>query len=281
MLNEELLNDFKKFLKKKNLSNNTITAYAGSVRLFYSMYKEITPESLQLYKNYLITRYRPATINQRIYAMNHFSRFLAETNGEEYILVASYHLPSVKVQQKTFLDTVISNEDYELFKEKLKEEKNYFWYFIVRFLAATGARVSELIQIKVEHLNLGYLDLYSKGGKVRRIYFPDSLCEEAQEWCHSQGKRSGFLFLNKEGRLITPRGINFQLKHLARRYGIDPDTVYPHSFRHRFAKNFLACFNDISLLADLMGHESIETTRIYLTRSSQEQQQILDEIITW
>lgn len=281
MLNDELLNDFKRYLKKKNLSNNSITAYAGSVRLFFSLYKDVTPENLQQYKSYLIPRYRPATVNQRIYAINHFSRYLAETNEEDSILLSSYHLPSVKVQQKTFLDTIISNEEYELFKKKLKEDKNYFWYFIIRFLAATGARVSELVQIKAEHLNLGYLDLYSKGGKIRRIYFPDSLCEEALEWCRGRGVRSGFLFLNKSGHLITPRGINFQLKHLARRYGINPDTVYPHSFRHRFAKNFLARINDISLLADLMGHESIETTRIYLTRSSQEQQQLLDEIITW
>lgn len=281
MLDEEALKEFKRYLKKKNLSNNSIVAYTGSIRLFFSMYKEITPEYLQQYKNFLISRYRPSTINQRIYAMNHYSRFLTETNEEAYYPIASYHLPSVKVQQKTFLDTIISTEDYELLKKKLKEEKRYFWYFVVRFLAATGARVSELIQIKVEHVNLGYLDLYSKGGKIRRIYFPDSLCTEALEWCHDRGIRSGFLFLNKNGRLITPRGINSQLKYLARRYGINPDTVYPHSFRHRFAKNFLSRFNDISLLADLMGHDSIETTRIYLTHSSHEQQLLLDEIITW
>ena len=281
MVNDELINEFRKYLKKRNLSGNSITAYAGSVRLFFTLYNEVTPENLQHYKSYLIPRYRPATVNQRIYAINHFSRFLTETSEVDSIVLSSYRLPSVKVQQKTFLDTIISNEDYEIFKERLKEEKNYFWYFIVRFLAATGARVSELIQIKEEHLKLGYLDLYSKGGKIRRIYFPDSLCEEALAWCQDLGVESGFLFLNKGGHLITPRGINYQLKHLASRYGINPDTVYPHSFRHRFAKNFLARNNDISLLADLMGHESIETTRIYLTRSSQEQQQLLDEIITW
>lgn len=281
MLNEELLNDFKRYLKKKNLSNNSIIAYVGSVRLFFNTYDEITLENLQRYKNLLISRYRPSTINQRIYAMNHYSRFLAETNEDAYLPIASYHLPSVKVQQKTFMDTIISTEDYELLKTKLKEEEKYFWYFIVRFLAATGARVSELIQIKVEHVNIGYLDLYSKGGKVRRIYFPDSLCVEALDWCNARDICSGFLFLNKSGHLITPRGINFQLKHLSRRYGINPDTVYPHSFRHRFAKNFLSRFNDISLLADLMGHDSIETTRIYLTQSSREQQLLLDEIITW
>lgn len=273
MENEEVLIHFKRYLKKRNLSGNSITAYISGVRFYFRMFDEINPENLREYRKFLISHYRPSTVNQRIYAINHFSDFseAAET----------YRLSSVNIQRKRFLDAVISNEDYELLKKSLKEEENYFWYFVVRFLAATGARVSELIQIKAEHLKLGYLDLYSKGGKMRRIYLPDFLCAEALEWCEGQGVKSGFIFLNREGNLITPRGINFQLKHLAVRYGIDPDTVYPHSFRHRFAKNFLACFNDISLLADLLGHESIETTRIYLTGSSAEQRRLMDEIVTW
>ena len=80
---------------------------------------------------------------------------------------------------------------------------------------------------------------------------------------------------------ITTRGIAQQLKNYAIKYGLNEKVVYPHSFRHRFAKNFLEKFNDISLLADLMGHESIETTRIYLRRSSAEQQEIVDKVITW
>ncbi len=281
MDHEEIITDFQKYLKRKNLSDHSITAYCGSLRLYLSLYDKVTLENLQNYKAYLISNYKANTVNQRIYAINHYIKYLTETQDEELSFLASYRLSSVKTQQNTFLDTVISNEDYELLKNCLKEDKNYFWYFIVRFLAATGARVSELVQIKVEHLNLGYLDLYSKGGKVRRIYFPDQLCEEALEWCHGRKVDSGFLFLNKSGQQITPRGINYQLKHYAVRYGINPDTIYPHSFRHRFAKNFLANFNDISLLADLMGHDSIETTRIYLTKSSKEQQDFLDEIITW
>ena len=143
----------------------------------------------------------------------------------------------------------------------------------MRFLACTGARVSELIQIKREHIQLGYMDLYTKGGKVRRIYFPDYLCSEASGWMDSQNMGSGFLFRNRKGGAVSPRWINSQLKLRARQYGIPEETVYPHSFRHRFAKNFLARCNDIALLADLMGHESIETTRIYLTKSSQEQRE--------
>ena len=89
------------------------------------------------------------------------------------------------------------------------------------------------------------------------------------------------MFLNRFGKRITTRGIAQQLKNIAVRYGLNPKVVYPHSFRHRYAKNFLEKFNDISLLADLMGHESIETTRIYLRRTASEQQNIVDKIITW
>ena len=70
-------------------------------------------------------------------------------------------------------------------------------------------------------------------------------------------------------------------KHFAEKYGMNKEVVYPHSFRHRFAKNFLDRFNDLALLADLMGHESIETTRIYLRRTASEQQKIVDKVVNW
>jgi integrase len=155
------------------------------------------------------------------------------------------------------------------------------WYFVVRFLAATGARVSELVQLKVEHIQIGYFDIYSKGGKVRRLYIPKRLRKDAILWLDELGRNSGYIFLNRFGERITTRGISQQLKNFARKYGLNPKVVYPHSFRHRFAKSFLDKFNDISLLADLMGHESIETTRIYLRRTANEQQEIVDKVITW
>ena len=156
-----------------------------------------------------------------------------------------------------------------------------FWYFVIRFLAATGARVSELIQIKVEHIKLGHLDLYSKGGKLRRIYIPNSLQEEALSWLAENHRESGFIFLNKYGNRITTRGISGQLKKYAIKYGVNPTVVYPHSFRHRFAKSFLERCNDIAFLADLMGHESTETTRIYLRKTATEQREIVDKIVDW
>ena len=192
-----------------------------------------------------------------------------------------YRLCPIREQKHTYLDTVISQKDYDRLKRRLKKDENYFWYFIVRFLASTGARVSELRQIKMEDLQLGYLDLYSKGGKIRRLFFPRSLCGEAIPYFASRGIDSGFLFLTRRHTCISARAIEMQLKNIAKRYRINPATMYPHSFRHRYAINFLKRFNDISLLADLLGNDSIETTRIYLMKSSQEQQTVIDRVVTW
>jgi site-specific recombinase XerD len=187
----------------------------------------------------------------------------------------------VKVQQKNFLENVISDADYKFLKTRLKADGYDEWYFVVWFMAATGARVSELLHIKAEHVLIGHLDLYSKGGKIRRLYIPKNLRIEATKWLKEQGRSSGYIFLNRFGERITTRGIAQQLKHFADKYGMNREVVYPHSFRHRFAKNFLDRFNDLALLADLMGHESIETTRIYLRRTASEQQKIVDKVVNW
>lgn len=278
---QEDLDGFQVYLKKRGIAKNTIISYQSAVRQYYLRYPELTVESLQEYKRYLIRHYQASTVNAKIYGINKYLQYQNAAVGSLPLTMDKYHVPTVKRQQKTFADNVISNEDYNCLKQRLKEEGNDFWYFIVRFLGATGARVSELVQIKAEHLKLGYMDLYSKGGKIRRIYFPDPLCEECLSWLAEKGIDSGFIFLNRHGKQITPRGINSQLKKFAQKYGIDPATVYPHSFRHLYAKNFLLKFNDISLLADLLGHESIETTKIYLTQTSSEQKALIDKIIIW
>lgn len=282
MIDLEEIDKFKLFLKKKGLSEHTHLIYCSAVRQYYSLYSQITLENLIGYKAYLVNHCPSNTVNSRITGINRYLDYL-ESEGVIHDMgrLLKYRLPYIKFQQRSFLDTIISEHDYEHLKEELKASKNMYWYFVIRFLTASGARISELVQIKTEHLELGYMDLCSKGCKIRRIFFPEVLCKEALSWFDSHGVKSGFIFLNQKGKQITPRGINFQLKKIAIQYGVNPDTVYPHSFRHRFAKNFLNRYNDISLLADLMGHDSIETTRIYLTQSSKEQKQLIDEVVTW
>lgn len=264
---------FKCRLERENLAPNTVSAYMTAVKGYLAAYEEISKRNLLLWKGNLIERFKAKTVNLKIQAINKYLEFLKKEDLK---------LKSVKVQQRMFLENVISDADYVFFKNKLRKEENQEWYFVVRFLCATGARISELIKIKVEHVTSGYIDLYTKGGKIRRIYIPKKLKDETVIWISSVLKlTTGFIFLNRFGERITSRGISQQLKNYAVKFGIDPKVIYPHSFRHRFAKNFLEKYNDISLLADLMGHESIETTRIYLRKTASEQQAIVDKIVTW
>lgn len=257
---------------RSDLSKNTVTSYVWTVKHFHANYELVSKANLLSYKGYLIEHFKPQTVNLRLQAMNKYLEF---TNKEKL------KLKFVKVQQKNFLENVISDADYKFLKNKLKKDGYDEWYYVVWFLTATGARVSELLNIKAEHVQAGYLDMYTKGGKIRRLYIPQKLRAQAIEWLSDKGISSGYIFLNRFGERITTRGIAQQLKSFAERYGLNPKVVYPHSFRHRFAKNFLEKFNDISLLADLMGHESIETTRIYLRRTASEQQSIVDKVVTW
>ena len=263
---------FQTHLRKFNLSENTLTSYLWTVNYYLNNYAEFTKEKLLAYKGYLLENFKPQTINLRIQAINKYLEFIKR---------GKLQLKFIKVQQKNFLENVISNADYTFLKNKLKKDNNIEWYFVVWYLAATGARVSELIQIKIEHVQIGFFDLYTKGGKLRRLYIPKKLKYETGIWLGETNRTSGYLFLNRFGEKITPRGISQQLKNYAGKYGINTKVVYPHSFRHRFAKNFLEKYNDIALLADLMGHESIETTRIYLRRTASEQQELVDKIVTW
>ena len=267
-----MVTNFEKQLSKSDLAKNTVTSYVWTVKYFLAHYKEFNRKSLLAYKGYLMENFKPQTVNLRLQGINKYLEFIKKDKLK---------MKFVKVQQKNFLENVISNEDYKFLKTQLKTDGYMEWYFVVWFMAATGARVSELLQIKAEHVVVGHLDIYSKGGKLRRLYIPKNLQREAKQWLADRGVSSGYIFLNRYGERITTRGIAIQLKHFADKYGLNREVVYPHSFRHRFAKNFLDKFNDLALLADLMGHESIETTRIYLRRTATEQRQIVDKVVTW
>lgn len=266
------MNNYKKYLEKQNLTENSVKNYFEAYNCYFKKYENINKNNLNDFKNFLIDNYKPKTVNIRILGINKYL---------EYIKKSSLKLKMIKIQNKTFIDNVISNEDYEYFKTQLYKNGEIMWYFVIRTIAATGARVSELIQFKVEHIKSGFIDIYSKGGKIRRIYIAKNLKNDLLEWLNNKKCYSGFIFCNKFGERITTRGIAHQLKVLASKYKINEDVVYPHSFRHLFAKNFLEKYNDISLLADLLGHDSIETTRIYLRKSSTEQQNIVDSVVVW
>lgn len=148
---------FEDYLHEQNLAQNTIISYMYAVKQYKERYEKLTRKNLRDYKVFLIENYKPQTVNLRIRAINCYL---------ESVHKSEWKLPTVKVQQKPFLENVISEADYLYFKNCLKKDDEMYWYFVVRFLAATGTPVSELVQIKSEHVKIGYLDLYSKGGQA-------------------------------------------------------------------------------------------------------------------
>lgn len=258
-------------LYEKNMAENTIKSYIFAVRQYYKKYRKITVKNLQVYRAELIEQYSPQSTNMRIRALNHYFAFL----GADIIL------KTIKVTRRMQLDRVISQADYEYLKRRLYEDEKYNYYYAIRFMAATGVRVSELVETMVIDVKQGYKDIYSKGNKVRRIYIPKTLKTKMLDWLESEGRDHGKVFLNDLGDTMSESAIRRQLKVCSGLYQLDPERMYPHSFRHYFAKTFLANCGDITLLGNLLGHESLETTRIYLRRSSNEQCKIVNKVVNW
>lgn len=168
-----MVTKFKDYLVKENLTENTVRSYEWTVKYFTEHYPVVNKKNLLAYKGYLVENFKPQTVNLRLQAINKYLEFIKQEKLK---------MKFVKVQQKNFLENVISDADYKFFKRKLKADGHDEWYFVVWFMGATGARVSELRHIKVEHVKVGYLDLYSKGGKIRRLYIPKNLRSEATKW---------------------------------------------------------------------------------------------------
>ena len=181
-----MVTTFKNYLVKTNLAKNTVTSYVWTVNYFLTHYKEVNKKNLLAYKGYLVENFRPQTVNLRLQGINKYLEFAKQDKLK---------VKFVKVQQKNFLENVISDADYKFLKAQLKTDGYEEWYFVIWFMAATGARVSELLHIKVEHIQVGYLDLYSKGGKIRRLYIPKNLRIEAVKWLKEKGFVSGYIFL--------------------------------------------------------------------------------------
>lgn len=259
------LDGFSEWMKKKGISQNAIDSYTTTVRIFFEQYKELTIETLSMYEDSL-SKWKPKTINARIAGMYKYFK---------YIGFDGYEFKRAKEQKKTFCDNAINEEQYYKLIEWSKDNQRKVW-LICKVIASTGVRVSELISLKTNDIQKGYVDIVGKGGKSRRIYFPQALLEEIKEDCGNN-----YLIENRYGKQMTTRGVSQLLINVSEKAGIPKEVMHPHSFRHFFAKQFLKNKNDISLLGDLLGHSNISTTAIYTRMTSEEQQKEIDKIVGW
>ncbi len=263
---------YKNYLLKEDLSPATIKCYMGVANKFFEDYRAITKLSLLKWRAKLMEDYSPRGVNQKIHAMN---KYLT------YINRRGLKLRSVKVQQRTFVDNVVSFDDYQYFLKMLKRDNDKVTYFMVKFIACTGARVSELTRFKVEDVRKGYMDIIGKGRKYRRLYIPVKLQKEALRWLEDEQIEYGPIFTYRDNP-IKSSGVNSRLKRAASKYPKLPlECIYPHSFRHMYAKKLISNGVDLLLLSDLMGHSNLEVTRIYTRLSSTEQKEVVDKLVTW
>lgn len=266
------MEEYRCYLQEKGLSARTVESYTWTADYFIRHYGTPSDATLQQYKTYLISVYSPQTVNQRVQAINRYVDF----SGSD-----AKPLKMVKVQQRAFLDEIMDDDTYQDLKRGLLDAGYMRDYFAVWLMAATGLRISELLELTVADVRCGYADLVGKGSKVRRVYFPRPIQEQLLEWLWRENRVDGFLFLNYRGQRITARGLAQQIKTRAREFELNDRLIHPHAFRHLMARKFLEADGDIALLADLLGHSSIETTRIYLRRTATEQRSAVDAIVTW
>lgn len=233
------------------------------------MFSKINKNNLLKFKSYQINNSKPSSVNARLIAINTYLDFINKPELKLKLIKNSTHT----------LSNIISIDEYNTLISKLKADNQQKVYFMVKFLACTGCRVSELINLTKDCLTSGECVLYCKGNKIRRIFIPQKLIEESREYFNSVS--SNWLFPNKQNKQMSTNNVYKQLKFYANKYGINENLVHPHAFRHLFAIEFLKTSQDITLLKDILGHSNINTTAIYLKLNLAEQKKIFNDVITW
>ena len=261
-------NEFRDFMRSAGLSQNTISTYVTAVKMFFETYGELNNDNLRKWEDALFDSFKPKTVLIKVKAMCKYFAFSGFDGG--------YVFKKIRIQQKGFSDNVVNDEQYNTLIKYALEHDKINTYKIIKVISGTGVRVSELIKLKTADLQKGYSDIFSKENKQRRIFYPKSLVSELQPLCPDE-----YIITNKQHQPMTTRGVSGLLKNLAREAGVPSEVVYPHSFRHYYAKTFIKNSGDLSLLGDLLGHSNLSTTALYTRKTTKEQMQAVNEIIKW
>lgn len=266
---EEMLLD----LQLEEKAKNTLKKYKTNIESFIEMLpeKEITKEDIIEFKKQLIEQgHKTSTNNSYIVSVNKFLKYCGLSN---------LTVKQVKQQRRSCLESVISISDYKRLMRYAKQLDRMDMYYIMMILAKTGIRIGELKYFTVENLETKYIDVSNKG-KERVIVIRQDLYRELKRYAKNNHITTGYLFPGKtKGKMINDSTIWRQLKRIAGKARVNKDKVHAHSFRHLFAKMFLEEHpGNITELADILGHNQLETTRIYTRTTSEEKRKHLEQI---
>ncbi len=261
--------EFREWLIENERSENTIDNYMYAVKLYFSMFNEITKKNLIDFKKELLKKNSPKTAANRCIAMNQYCDFIRKSECKTR---------SIKIHKQNTIENIPTLKEYENLLECLKKDEKWKVYWMIKFLAKTGARASEFVKFEREHLEKGEVTLWTKG-KVRKILIPQNLIEESRDYFSRTPDRK-YLFPNRYGEQMSTRGLAQIIKN-CEKYGVRKEILHPHAFRHLYAVQFLNHNKNIALLADLMGHENVNTTAIYLRLSAEEQREQFNDTMNW
>ena len=263
----EKVREFREFLTSEEKSESTIRGYCHAVRLFYEEYGDLSKDNVIAFKRDQVARFSPKTAANRVTAMNSYCTYLGRYECR---------VKRVKIQQKPTVENVITAEQVRKLEDGLLADGNIRGYWMIEFLAKTGVRISEFVRLDKSCLSRGVCEMWTKG-KFRQIRVPDTLIRESRQYF--MGVRGSLLFPNRWGDEMTTRGAAANIRRWADKYGIPREVAHPHSFRHHFAIEYLRHNenHDIAGLAALMGHESIDTTALYLKLSEEQQRREFNE----
>lgn len=255
----ECLAAFERRLRDEEKSRSTLQYYLRNVRRFMEWLdgRPLSKEEAIAYKEELEREpYTKSSINTMLAALNSFFRFMGWDDC---------HLKHLEEQRKSYCleDEELELEEFARLVEQAEREDKEKLVMLLYTFMATGARVSELRFITVEALRCGYAMVTNKG-KTRPVILLEELRELLSAYVEKEGIESGSIFITRTGRPLDRSNIWHELKRLSVTAGVNPKKVFPHNFRHLFARLFYSLTKDIARLADVMGHSSISTTRRYI-----------------
>ena len=269
----EKIRAFGKYLRTEERSTGTIEKYLRDVRFFAAWLGErcVTQEQIVKWKEYLLGKqYAPVTINSMLAALNSFFKFM---NWREC------RAKFLKIQRRMFREQSkeLTRAEYNQLLRTAKSLGQDRLALLMETICASGIRVSEVKYITVEAARQGMTQISLKG-KIRTILLPEKLRRKLLTYAKRKKITSGEIFLTRSGKSLSRKQIWMEMKRLCRRAGVAESKVFPHNLRHLFAETFYKACKDIVRLADVLGHSSIETTRIYLLTTGEEHVHQLDQL---
>ena len=253
----EIIRSFNDYLINEEKAAATVNKYLHDVGEFQIWLgeQELCKTAVLAYKSYLCERYAPASVNAALSSLNSFFNFM-----EWYDL----RVKNLKIQKQIFASTdkELTKAEYDRLLQAAKQKKNERLYLLMQTICSTGIRVSEVRYVTVEAVSRGIAEINCKG-KRRQVFLPKQLCQILKQYIKEQKIKSGAVFVTKNGNPLDRSNIWSDMKKLCKAANVSEKKVFPHNLRHLFARTYYSLQKDIVRLADILGHSSVNTTRIY------------------